>query len=177
VPLCFRRCRKAVWRRKPDYRGGKCTSADDCVPLVEWDAESASRHERGDTGMVETKTVLLVEDDASVLRLLSRLLRADGYALLQAANGKEAIRIARDFQEEIHLVVTDVIMPELSGKELFIEIEAVRPGIKVLYITGYPENILIHNGSLTLKDPLLPKPFSADALRRKMREILEIPEV
>jgi CheY-like chemotaxis protein len=131
----------------------------------------------GDTGMVETKTVLLVEDDASVLRLTSRFLRADGYALLQAANGKEAIRIARDFQEEIHLVVTDVIMPELSGKELFIEIETVRPGIKVLYITGYPENILIHNGSLTLKDPLLPKPFSADTLRRKVREILEIPEV
>jgi DNA-binding response OmpR family regulator len=127
--------------------------------------------------MVEIKTVLLVEDDALVRHLTSRLLRADGYTVLQAANGKEAIRIARDFQGEIHLVVTDVIMPELSGKELFIEIKAVRPGTKVLYITGYSENILIHNGSLNLNDPLLPKPFSAVALRSKVREVFEISEV
>ena len=121
---------------------------------------------------MEIKTVLVVEDDAMVRGLASRLLRVDVYLLLQAANGREAIQIARDFHGEIHLVITDVIMPELSGKKLFIEIEAVRPGIKVLYITGYPENMLIQNGSLSLDDPLLPKPFSGDALRKKVREVI-----
>ena len=160
-----------------DFRGGTCTLGDDCIPLVGREAESAARHERGDAGMVENKTILVVEDDALVLGLTSRLLRAEGYVLLQAANGKEAIQIARDFHQEIHLVVTDVIMPELSGKELVVEMAALRPDIKVLYITGYPESLLLQNGSLTLNDPLLPKPYSAAALRRKVREILEIPEV
>jgi CheY-like chemotaxis protein len=127
--------------------------------------------------LVEIETVLVIEDDALVRSLMSRVLRVDGYTVLDAANGREAIQIARDFQGEIHLVLADVIMPELSGKAVFIKIEAVRPGIKVLYITGYPENILINNGSLTVNDPLLPKPFTADALRRKVREVLEAPHV
>jgi len=119
----------------------------------------------------------MVEDDALVRHLTSRLLRADGYTVLQAASGREAIQIARAFHGEIHLVLTDMIMPELTGKELFIEIEAVRPGIKALYVSGYPENILIHNGALTFNDPLLLKPFTADTLRKKVREVLETPHV
>ena len=123
--------------------------------------------------MTEIETILMVEDDALVRGLTSRILRAAGYLVLEASNGRDAIQIASGFQGEIHLVVADVIMPELSGKELFVEIEAVRPGIKVLYITGYPENMLIHNGALTLNDPLLPKPFTAETLRRKVREVID----
>jgi two-component system, cell cycle sensor histidine kinase and response regulator CckA len=119
------------------------------------------------------ETVLVAEDEPSVRELAVRILRNRGYTVLEASNGREALNIVRKYAGEIHLVLTDVIMPGMSGKDLISELTITRPGIKALYISGYTSNAIVHNGILDSDVNFLQKPFTIESLTRKVREAIE----
>ncbi len=119
-----------------------------------------------------SETVLIVEDEAAVRGLASRILRERGYRVLEAADGIEALRIAQDYPQEIHLVLTDVVMPGVGGRLLVSSLEGIRPAIKSLFISGYTDNAIVHQGILDANVAFLQKPFSVDGLTRKVHEVL-----
>ncbi|MDQ2969832.1 MAG: PAS domain S-box protein [Acidobacteriota bacterium] len=116
-----------------------------------------------------TETVLLVEDEEGVRRLSRKLLEAHGYQVLEASGGAEAIDLAARYPGPIHLVLTDVVMPGVDGPEVAARIAALRPGIKVLYMTGYTDAVTTKIGA---QAPLLRKPFSPAALAQRVHELL-----
>jgi len=118
-----------------------------------------------------TETVLLAEDDEEVRRLAAECLRAYGYRVHEAANGVEALKVAAH-TETIHLLVTDVVMPEVSGPELAAHLMATRPGLKTLFISGYPDSEMAQRGLLKPGAAYLRKPFTPAALALKVREAL-----
>jgi CheY-like chemotaxis protein len=120
-----------------------------------------------------TETLLLVEDEPQMRALACRILRGRGYHVLEAANGIEALRRTKEFGGEIHLVLTDVVMPQMSGNELVSQVKAIRPDIKVLYTSGYTNDAAIRNGTLVSSVAFLQKPFTKDALIRKVREVID----
>jgi two-component system, cell cycle sensor histidine kinase and response regulator CckA len=115
------------------------------------------------------ETVLLAEDDAAVRTSITRLLSARGYSVLQANDGMQAVRTARTYKQPIHLLLSDVVMPRMNGKDAAVEILKSHPETKVLFISGYPAKAATAASSATL----LFKPFSRNTLERKVRETLE----
>ena len=120
-----------------------------------------------------SETLLLVEDDPAVRTLTAWTLRGVGYTVLEAENGAEALQMAQEHEGEISLLITDVVMPRMSGKQLADQLHAERPELKVLYSSGYTENTIIHHSVLDRGIAFLPKPFTPSALVRKVREILD----
>jgi PAS domain S-box-containing protein len=121
------------------------------------------------------ETVLVVEDQAEVRRLTHRVLAARGYRVLVAADGPEALRVAEQHPDPIHLLVTDVIMPGMSGREVALLLSPQRPAMKVLYLSGYADESIVHHGVLEPGIAFLQKPFTVEALARKVREVLDAP--
>jgi PAS domain S-box-containing protein len=120
------------------------------------------------------ETILLVEDEAAVREIVARVLRERGYKVLEAGNGNEALRVARSSGEEpVDLLLTDLVMPELGGKELSERIRAEYPDIKVLLMSGYPGESAFRKGKLEPGLTILQKPFSPAYLARKVRESLD----
>jgi PAS domain S-box-containing protein len=119
------------------------------------------------------ETILLVEDEATVRQLARECLKLQGYAVLEAPEGAAALQLARAHPGPIHLLLTDVIMPGMTGRELANQLSQSRPGIKVLYMSGYTENAIGHNGTLDAGVMLLQKPFSLPTLRAKVRAVLD----
>ena len=119
-----------------------------------------------------TETVLVVEDENAVRELTVKMLRQLGYTVLTAASGAEAIEICQNPDSTISLLVTDVIMPSMSGRQLADRLLAMRPEIKVLYLSGYTEDTVSDHGVLEEGVNFLPKPFAREVLGRKIREIL-----
>jgi PAS domain S-box-containing protein len=121
-----------------------------------------------------SETILLVEDEAGVRRVLSEMLAWHGYTVLEAGLGEEAVDLARTYEGPVHLLLTDVVMPRLGGRALRDEVVRHRPGIRVLYISGYtgegPSGELLEDGAA-----FLPKPFTTAALVHKVREVLGRP--
>jgi two-component system, cell cycle sensor histidine kinase and response regulator CckA len=120
-----------------------------------------------------TETILLVEDEEPLRKVIIELLTQIGYHVLSAANGKEAIEVAKTYPDKIHLLITDVIMPEISGPELAGELCTARPDLKVIYISGYTDDSLAPEGVLQPGTVLVNKPFSVRVLSAKMREVLD----
>ncbi|HXQ24211.1 MAG TPA: response regulator, partial [Candidatus Acidoferrales bacterium] len=120
-----------------------------------------------------SETILLVEDEAAVRELVRRVLSEQGYQVLPAADGKEALPLADRHDGPIHLLLTDVVMPEMSGSQLAERLKAVHPETRVLYMSGYTENAIVHNGVLQAGLAFILKPCPADVLVRKVREILD----
>ncbi len=118
------------------------------------------------------ETVLLVEDEPANLRLLRSVLTYLGYTVLAAGRPGEAIRQAADHAGTIDLLITDVIMPEMNGRELAARLEAGHPGLKCLFVSGYTANVIAHQGVLDEGVWFLPKPFSIDELAAKVRQVL-----
>jgi PAS domain S-box-containing protein len=118
------------------------------------------------------ETILLAEDDEMVRDLTSAILRASGYRVLEAANGGAALMICERHEEEIHLLLTDVIMPEMNGRELAQRLLDLRPSMQVLYMSGYTADAIAHHGVLDSNFPLLQKPFTPAALAHKVRSVL-----
>ena len=118
------------------------------------------------------ETVLVVEDQPEVKRLTLAMLESQGYRLLEAASGSEALSLCERYPEPIHLLITDVVMPGMTGTELATRLLALRPSLKTLYTSGYPANAIAHEGVLDPGLAYLPKPFSPVQLAAKVREVL-----
>lgn len=119
-----------------------------------------------------TQTVLVAEDEDMVRRLICSVLRGRGYTVLEARNGLEAYQLARRYEGPIDLLITDIVMPGMVGQELSKKIKETRPGIQVLYISGYTHEALTARGGLEEGSYFLAKPFSPDLLARKVREVI-----
>lgn len=120
-----------------------------------------------------TEMVLVVEDDEPVRKILAKTLRGKGYRVLEASNGTEALQVAGAHAKPIDLLITDVMMPGMNGRDLAEKIVRERPHLKVLFISGYPHDVLSGNGGLPTGFLLLQKPFPAALLAQKIREILD----
>ncbi|MGH7590163.1 MAG: response regulator [Gemmatimonadales bacterium] len=123
-----------------------------------------------------TETVLLVEDTAAVRAVARQLLDRLGYTVLEAPNGQTALRLASTHHGPIHLLLTDVIMPGLGGRQLAEQLRAWRPELRVLYVSGYTDDAVVRNGVLGSGVARLQKPFTSESLARKVREVLDAPE-
>src|SRR5262245_54896719 len=120
-----------------------------------------------------SETVLLVEDEPAVRGLARDILHQQGYTVLEAADGDEALRVGREHGGPIHLLVTDVVMPQMGGRELSDRLKAGRQEVKVLYVSGYTDDAILHQGVSETGTAFLPKPFTASALAHKVREVLD----
>jgi PAS domain S-box-containing protein len=121
------------------------------------------------------ETILLVEDEENLRRLARQSLENQGYSVIDAPDGATAIQISQAHQGPIHLLLTDVIMPGMNGRELANKVSPTRPEMRVLYMSGYTENHIGHNGTLDEGITLLQKPFTLPALKAKVREMLDTP--
>jgi CheY-like chemotaxis protein len=113
-----------------------------------------------------------VEDNDEVRNLTRKILQRYGYKVLEAENGEEALRISQQ-QQTIHLMLTDVVMPGMSGRELAECIQSQRSEIKVLYMSGYTDSAIVHHGVLTSGVNFIQKPFTPEKLTSKIREVLD----
>jgi PAS domain S-box-containing protein len=121
------------------------------------------------------ETILLVEDEENLRRLARQSLENQGYNVIDAPDGNIAIQISQAHKGPIHLLLTDVIMPGMNGRELANQLSPIRPDMRVLYMSGYTENHIGHNGTLDQGITLLQKPFTLPALKAKVREMLDTP--
>jgi PAS domain S-box-containing protein len=120
-----------------------------------------------------TETILLVEDEAGIRELASDFLKGRGYTVFAAMDGNEALRIAEGHEDLIHLLLTDIVMPNIGGKELAQRLRRVRPQIKVLLMSGYPDHPALADADLDVQTTVLQKPFSLDMLAHKVRNLLD----
>lgn len=118
------------------------------------------------------ETVLLVEDEESVRQVANEILTLNGYKVLQASHGNEALEISRRHEGTIDLMVTDVVMPLMGGPELARSLALTRPQMRVLYMSGYTDDAIVHHGVLSEGTAYLQKPFTAAAFARKLRETI-----
>ncbi len=143
-------------------------------PKIEGELDNLNGKNETDSFPVGSETVLLVEDEPSVRDLANRLLKQQGYKVLEAANGEEALRLVQENTgEKIHLLLTDVVLPQMGGKELADQLKISRPDIKVLYTSGYTDYAIVHHGVLDSGTHFLQKPFSLKTLSQKVREVLD----
>lgn len=119
-----------------------------------------------------SETVLLVEDEASLRELLREALEANGYSVLEARDGAEALQIARAHAGPIQIMVTDVIMPGMTGPKIVEHVAQTRPEMKALYISGYSDESVIRHGLIGPGRAFLSKPFGPEVLLRRLRELL-----
>jgi PAS domain S-box-containing protein len=120
-----------------------------------------------------TETILVVEDEPAVLALSQRALETHGYVVLAASDATTALRLVERHGGTIHLLLTDVVMPGMSGRDLADQLAARRPGTRVLYMSGYPGDAVVQHGELQPGAAFLQKPFSPDGLARKVRDVLD----
>jgi CheY-like chemotaxis protein len=121
-----------------------------------------------------TETVLLTEDEDGVRRLAREILSGNGYKVLEAGNGREALLLSEGHRGEIHLLLTDVMMPKMGGRELVERIRLQRPDLRILYMSGYTDDAILRCGVMEGGIPFLQKPFTAEGLARKVREVLDV---
>lgn len=121
------------------------------------------------------ETILLVEDDSAVRILIAQTLSQAGYRVLKAADGAEALALSERHGGPIHLLLVDVVLPQMSGPDFVGRLTAIRLGAKVLYISGHTEEAIIRHGVLEEGIQFLPKPFTPEDLVRKVREVLASP--
>jgi PAS domain S-box-containing protein len=123
--------------------------------------------------LVGTETILVAEDNVGLHKLVTRFLTPAGYTVLGAASGEEALRVIERHTEPVHLLLTDVVMSGMNGRHLAERLALTRPGIKVLYMSGYTGDTIVRHGVLEAHMSFLNKPFTAPALLRKVREVLD----
>jgi DNA-binding NtrC family response regulator len=120
-----------------------------------------------------TETILLVEDEEAIRKVAKRSLEAAGYKVLTAGAGDEALLVSSQYAGKIHLVLTDMVMPRMSGKALAQELVKMRPTVKVLYMSGYADNAFVHHGVVDDGMQFIGKPFTGTELAHKVRNVLD----
>jgi two-component system cell cycle sensor histidine kinase/response regulator CckA len=135
----------------------------------ETDAEAAAE----DAPRPGSETILLVEDEEMVRGFARSVLQMNGYSVLEAASAEEALGVAADHAAPIALLLTDVVMPRMSGRELAERFAELRPDTRILFMTGYTDDVVVRHGVTQTGAHLIEKPFSPASLTRKVREILE----
>jgi CheY-like chemotaxis protein len=157
---------------------GRGTTFKVYFPRVEQPLDAAARPAQTGPLPRGTETLLVVEDEPSLKYLTCRALNAQGYEVLPASNGQDALRVAREHKgAPIRLVVTDVIMPLMGGKVMAEWLKTTYPGIKVVFTSGYTDATIAHHGMLETGVEFLSKPYTPATLARKVREVLDQPNV
>jgi len=152
---------------------GRGTTFKIYLPRADEPVESAASEKKSDGVQRGTETILLVEDDPQLRQLSTSVLSHCGYHVLVAASPEEGLAVCKANQREIQLLVTDVVMPRMNGRQLAEQILQVCPKLRVLYISGYTNNAIVHYGVLDPGLWFLPKPFTLSALVAKVREVLD----
>jgi CheY-like chemotaxis protein len=150
------------------------TTARIYLPVAEEKARIAAESTALPAPMTGAETILLVEDETRVRKLIAGVLAARGYTVVEATRGEEAIRLCKERAGKIDLAVVDVVMPEMSGPDLAREVAPLCPGMRLLYISGYTDEAIVHHGIQESGAAFLQKPFLPDALARKVREVLDM---
>jgi signal transduction histidine kinase/CheY-like chemotaxis protein len=151
---------------------GRGTAFKIYLPAVMAAAEPLLRDGERAIAAPATETILLVEDDPQVRSLTRTMLARIGYRVLEAESADQALQIAAAHEGPLHLLLTDVVMPRMSGTDLARNVLAARPAVRVLYMSGYTDNGVIDQGMLAADTPFIQKPFTSAGLRRKVREVL-----
>jgi DNA-binding NtrC family response regulator len=124
--------------------------------------------------MAHGETILVVEDEVSILKLAKRILEDLGYTVITAGSPREALYLVAGYQEPINLLITDVVMPEMNGREMSSKLAELCPGLRTLFMSGYTANVIAHHGVLDEGINFIQKPFSTESLALKVREALDI---
>jgi len=143
------------------------------LPRVDEAAERAPARQVRQEAYRGTETILLVEDEAGVRALIRQVLRRQGYTVLDCSHGGEALLAAERHHGEIHLLLTDVVLPQMNGRELVERLLSLRSDMKVLFMSGYTDEAIAHHGVLTPGSAFVQKPFTNESLARKVREVLD----
>ncbi|HVP42912.1 MAG TPA: PAS domain S-box protein [Terriglobales bacterium] len=152
---------------------GRGTTFKVYLPRVSDEAVSAESGEVGHESHRGNETVLLVEDEDGVRALIRQVLVRNGYKVLEARHGEEAALLADGHKTSIHLLLTDVVLAKMSGRELAQKLAPSRPGMQVIFMSGYTDEAIIHHGMLTPGTKFLQKPFTTDTLMHTVREVLD----
>jgi CheY-like chemotaxis protein len=156
---------------------GKGTTFKIYFPRIDEPVQAVAAMDQGKPELSRrSETILLVEDAESLRELTRVLLKNNGYTVLVAENGAEAIELAEHEDRPIHLLLTDVVMPGMSGREVANYLTAKRPDMRVIYMSGYTNDVIAHHGVLDSGISFIEKPFSQETLMRKLREVLDLPE-
>jgi CheY-like chemotaxis protein len=154
---------------------GRGTTFKVYLPRVDEGAQEYKRSAEDEEADRGTETILLAEDEEIVRKLAREVLETYGYHVLEAANGGAALLICERRTEPIHMLITDVVMPEMGGHELVDRLSRLRPEMKVLYMSGYTDYTIAHQGVLDEGVNYIQKPFAPNTLARKVREVLDKP--
>ncbi|HPG30249.1 MAG TPA: response regulator, partial [bacterium] len=154
---------------------GKGTEFDIYLPRHLTECESAEEKNCKTLQSLSTgeETILLVEDEPAILKAVSKLLQKLGYTLLSANNPVEAIKIAKNFKRNIHLLITDIVMPEMNGRVLAKELNSIYPDIKTIFMSGYTDDIIKPEDLENQKIRFIQKPFNLNDLSNEVREAFE----
>ncbi|GAB4451852.1 MAG: hypothetical protein Kow0031_34390 [Anaerolineae bacterium] len=142
------------------------------LPRVEAPAKISGTTALEPESVYGTETILVVEDEVMVRQLVCETLAAFGYQVIEAKSAADGLRLAMETTSPLHLLLTDVIMPEINGRQLYQKLAGIRPEIKVLYMSGYTDNVIVHHGILDEGINFLQKPFSVQSLTRKVKQVL-----
>ncbi|MGO9116729.1 MAG: PAS domain S-box protein [Desulfomonilaceae bacterium] len=154
---------------------GRGTTFKVYLPLVQNASEQATSVQAATPRFTGTETVLVVEDEEIVRQLTSEVLETLGYRVLQCRDPGEAIGVSEVHKGPIHLLLTDVVLPQMDGKSLFGYLSPLFPDMRVLYVSGYAQNAIFHHGVLDAGVKFLQKPFNVESLAKKVREVLDAP--
>ena len=152
---------------------GQGTTFKIYLPRIDQPLEEAVTPAAAPRSQDGSETILIVEDDAEVRRLLCQVLRARGYRVLESTKGDEAIAAVESHPGPVELIVADVVLPGMSGPEVVRHVAQRKPGIRALYISGYTDEAVQRHGILDSGVTFLSKPFLPDALATKVRELLD----
>ena len=152
---------------------GKGTTFKIYLPRIHEAGEPARDREEHESVKGGSETILLVEDEEAVRALTARILQERGYNVIESSSAEDALQIAEGHQETIHMLLTDVVMPGMSGVSVAERVSALRQGVKILYMSGYTDDAIVRHGVLETGTAFLQKPFTPDVLARKVREVLD----
>ncbi len=151
---------------------GQGTTFKIYLPAVEGEVVQVHKEQTASDDLTGSETILIVEDDDALRNLAREILELQGYKILDAENGIEALKVSEEHEGQIHLMITDVVMPKMGGRELEERLHPLRPEMKVVYMSGYTDETIVHHGVLKPGIEFLQKPLRLESLKRKVREVL-----